>query len=222
MRPFKNLTYANVVSTLALFLALSGGVVFAASKIGTKSIERNAVTTGKIAPRSVTGKRIALNTVRSKLIAPQAVGSEQIASQAVGPDKQKFPVYFVTSPTGGSAPVSGGPDPYPLEDATWTQDPGQVNVVFGGATATLAYDGSGSGSCQVYFDIRINGQQVGGGQIETDSTSPVEVNGSLGAQPNIDPLTSQQNELAVQLGSNGDCESGSTVDSSRFRVLDFG
>ena len=222
MRPFKNLTYANVVSTLALFLALSGGVVFAASKIGTKSIERNAVTTGKIAPRSVTGKRIALNTVRSKLIAPQAVGSEQIASQAVGPDKQKFPVYFVTSPTGGSAPVSGGPDPYPLEDATWTQDPGQVNVVFGGATATLAYDGSGSGSCQVYFDIRINGQQVGGGQIETDSTSPVEVNGSLGAQPNIDPLTSQQNELTVQLGSNGDCESGSTIDSSRFRVLDFG
>jgi hypothetical protein len=222
LRPLRNLTYANAVSTVALFLALSGGIAFAASKIGTRSIERDAVTTSRIAPRAVTGKRLALDAVRSKQIAPRAVGSSQIASEAVGPGEQKFPVYFVGSPTGGSAQISGGTDPYPLDDSSWTQNPGEINVVFGAATATLAYDGSGSGSCQVYFDIRINDEQAGGGEIQTDSTSPVEVNGSLGAEPSIDPLTSQQNELTVQVGSNGDCQSGSTIDSSRFRVLDFG
>ena len=44
------LTYANVVSTIALILAIGGGAAFAASKIGTREIKANAVTTGKIAP----------------------------------------------------------------------------------------------------------------------------------------------------------------------------
>ena len=44
------LTYANVVSTIALVFALGGGAAFAASQIGTQQIAANAVTTGKIAP----------------------------------------------------------------------------------------------------------------------------------------------------------------------------
>ena len=41
------LTYANVVASLALFLALSGGVVYAAGKIGANQLKANSVTTGK-------------------------------------------------------------------------------------------------------------------------------------------------------------------------------
>lgn len=216
------LTYANVVSTIALILAIGGGAAFAASKIGTREIKANAVTTGKIAPGSVTSKRLARQAVRTKNLAARSVNSAQIAKDAVGHGKMKFPVYFVKSPTGGSAQVTTSPSPYPLDDATWTQNPGAINVIFGAATATLAYDGSGSGSCQVYFDVRLNGQQVGGGQLQTDSLTPAEIDQSIGAQTEIDPLTSEQNVMTVQTGSNGDCTGESTIDSTRFRVLDFG
>ncbi|MEZ5073500.1 MAG: hypothetical protein R2691_01520 [Solirubrobacterales bacterium] len=226
------LTYANVVSTVALFLALSGGVVYAAAKIGSHSIKRNAVTTpkirrdavttSKIKPRAVTPRRLALNSVKEKQLAPRAVDSAAITKGAVTPGKLAFPVRYVAEPTGGSAAVPAGFEDYPIAGGSWQQHPGQINVLFGAATATLAYDGSGAGACEIYFDIRINGEQVGGGNLRTDSTSPAEVTGSVGAQPTIDPETTVTNELTMRIGSNGACTSGSTIDSTRFRVLDFG
>lgn len=218
----RRLTYANVVSTVALFLALSGGAVFAASKIGSHSIKRNAVTTPKIKPRAVTSKRLALNSVKETQLAPRAVDSAAIGKGAVTPGKLAFPVHYVAEPSGGSAAVPAGSADYPIDNGGWQQHPGQINVVFGAATATLAYDGSGSGACEVYFDIRVNGQQVGGGNLRTDSTSPAELSTSLGAQPAIDPETTVSNELTMRIGSNGDCTPAATIDSSRFRVLDFG
>jgi hypothetical protein len=47
------LSYANVVSTLALFLALSGGAVYAAGKIGSDDIAANAIKSKQIAPGAV-------------------------------------------------------------------------------------------------------------------------------------------------------------------------
>jgi len=74
----------------------------------------------------------------------------------------------------------------------------------------------------VFFDIRLNGQQVGGGQISTGSTTQEEATASLGAQPTVDPETLTDVEMTIQVGSNGDCEDGSTIDSSRFKILNFG
>lgn len=208
----QRLTYANVVSTLALFLALTGGVVYAASKIRTKDINSHAVT----------AKKLASDAVKNGKLADAAVGNAEVKDDSIEPSKLTFPVFYVASPSGGSQDVTGGPDPYPIADNQWTQGPGQINVVFGEATGTLAYDGSGSGFCQVFFDIRIDGQQLGGGQIETESTTPEQVSQSLGAQPEIGPESPEQRELTAQVGSNGDCEPGSTIDSARFEVLDFG
>lgn len=47
------LSYANVVATLALFLALAGGTAFAAvqlskESVGTKHLKKNSVTSGKV------------------------------------------------------------------------------------------------------------------------------------------------------------------------------
>ena len=52
-RPRPRLTYANVIATLALFLALGGGAAFAAStlgknSVGGKQLKRNAVTGAKV------------------------------------------------------------------------------------------------------------------------------------------------------------------------------
>jgi hypothetical protein len=74
----KRLTYANVMSSIAVFLVLGGGAAFAADQLGknsvgskqlkksavtTAKIKRNAVTTAKIRNRAVTGAKINLATL---------------------------------------------------------------------------------------------------------------------------------------------------------------
>jgi hypothetical protein len=236
------LTYANIVATLALFLALGGGAAYAASKVHSDDIARNAVKpanlaagsvrTSKVFKRAITSGKLAVGAVRSNQIAdgavsPQqiadgAIGSKQIGNAAVAPSNLQFPVFNVASPAGGSAPVTTGPDPYPIANDTWSQNPGEINVIFGSATATLTYDGSGAGSCRVFFDVRLNGQQVGGGEVSTESTTAQRVEQSIGAQPQIDPVAPATNHLSARTQSNGACAPGSTVDGARFRVLDFG
>lgn len=236
------LTYANIVSTLALFLALGGGAAYAASKVSSGDLAPGAVHTSDVFKRAITSGKLAVGAVRSnqvvdgaisskqladgaigaKQIANAAIGSKQIGAAAVAPSNLEFPVFYAASPKGGSTPVTEGPDPYPLSDSTWTQNPGQIEVVFGAANATLAYDGSGSGSCQLFFEINLNGQQVGGGQFSTGSTSLEQIEQTVGAQPQIDPVAPVTNHLTARTGSNGDCTPDSTIDSTRFRVLDFG
>jgi hypothetical protein len=52
------LTYANVVSTIALALAVGGGTAYAASKIGTQNIRYHAVTGSKVATNAVTAAKV--------------------------------------------------------------------------------------------------------------------------------------------------------------------
>jgi hypothetical protein len=75
----RRLTYANVVATLALFLALSGGVVWAAGKIGAKNLRANAVTAGKIKRNAVTNAKIRGNAVTAAKIKAGAVAFTKLA-----------------------------------------------------------------------------------------------------------------------------------------------
>jgi hypothetical protein len=92
------LSYSNVVATAALFLALSGGVAYAASTLGkgsvtapnlaanavtSRSIAKNAVKAKNLAANAVQSKKIAKNAVKSKNIAPNAVQSKNLAANAV-------------------------------------------------------------------------------------------------------------------------------------------
>jgi hypothetical protein len=76
----KRLSYANVVATMALFLALSGGVVWAAGKVGTKSLRANAVTAGKIKRNAVTNAKIRGNAVTAAKIQAGAVDFVKLAA----------------------------------------------------------------------------------------------------------------------------------------------
>lgn len=226
------LTYANIVSTSALFLALGGGAAYAANEIHSGDIApkavkssdlaAGAVRTSNVFKRAIVSGKLAVGAVRSNQIADGVVGSQQIGTSAVAPSNLEFPVFYAASPHGGSAAITPGPDPYPIADETWNQKPGEINVVFGAAAATLAYDESGQGSCRVFFEVNLNGQQVGGGEVSTNSTTPQRVEQNIGAQPQIDPTAPITNRLTVRVGSNGACTPGSRVDSARFRVLVFG
>src|SRR4029450_2372284 len=58
-RARRRLSYANVVSTLALIVALAGGTVYAASTIGPKQIKKGAVRSRQIKDRQVKRQDIA-------------------------------------------------------------------------------------------------------------------------------------------------------------------
>jgi hypothetical protein len=77
---------ALLVAMIALFVSI-GGVGYAASKIDTSDIKREAVTKPKIAKRAVSTNRIADNAVKEKKINSQAVTTDKIADQAVTTDK---------------------------------------------------------------------------------------------------------------------------------------
>lgn len=64
----KRITYANVMSSLAVFLVLGGATAFAANQlgknsVGSKQIKKNAVSGAKLKKSSVTGAKIAKNAV---------------------------------------------------------------------------------------------------------------------------------------------------------------
>jgi hypothetical protein len=190
--------------------------------VHTSNVFKRAITSGKLAVGAVHSNQVVDGAIGSKQLANNAVGTKQIGTAAVAPSNLEFPVFYAASPKGGSVPVTGGPAAYPLADSTWTQNPGQIEVVFGAAVATVAYDGSGPGSCQVSFEVFLNGQQVGGGGLSTSSTSLEPIEQSIGAQPQIDPVAPVTNHLTLQTDSNGACTPNSAIDSARFRVLDFG
>jgi hypothetical protein len=80
----RRLTYANVIASLALFLALGGGAVYAAShkanKVGTGKLKQNAVTAGKIKANAVTQTKIRNNAVTNAKLRQGAVNLEKIAA----------------------------------------------------------------------------------------------------------------------------------------------
>jgi hypothetical protein len=215
------LTYANVVATLALFLSLAGGAVYAANKIRTNDIARNAVKRAKIAPNAVRAGKIAKQAVVRNRIRDNAITSAQVKARSIEPSDLAFPVSFVATQLGGSLPVSGS-FTYPLVNNTWTQQPGQVNLVIGRIQATLAWDGVGGGSCDVSADLQLNGQSFGGGQFaQVTSTSPTPVVSPAIGLPPGDPDVATPRELTLNFFASN-CAAGSTIDRVRLRVLEFG
>jgi hypothetical protein len=86
----KRLTYANVMSSIAVFLVVGGGAAFAAlgkNTVGTAQLKRNAVKVGKLAPEAVKAGKLAKNAVPTNRLRDNAVSNEKIANGAVTTDK---------------------------------------------------------------------------------------------------------------------------------------
>jgi hypothetical protein len=86
------LTYANVMSSLAVFLVLGGATAFAASNlaknsVGPKQLKANAVTTAKIKKGAVTALKLGGGAVGGGALANGAVSADKIANGAVTGDK---------------------------------------------------------------------------------------------------------------------------------------
>jgi hypothetical protein len=80
------LTYANVIATLALFVALGGGAIAASTlgknSVGPKQLKKNAVTTAKIKNKAVTGAKIKPGTITGTQINAATLGTVPSANLA--------------------------------------------------------------------------------------------------------------------------------------------
>jgi hypothetical protein len=89
----KRLTYANAMSSIAVFLLLGGAGALAASKkgsavprnsVGTKQLKTNAVSTEKIKPEAITKQKLRTAAVITAKIADSAVTSSKLQDGAIG------------------------------------------------------------------------------------------------------------------------------------------
>lgn len=76
------LTYANVMSSIAVFLVLGGATAFAASKIGSNQLKSNSVTTGKIKKEAVTTAKIKKDAVTGAKVKESSLGEVPSAANA--------------------------------------------------------------------------------------------------------------------------------------------
>ena len=83
----KRITYANVMSSIAVFLVLGGASAYAAKKIGSNEIKGNSITTGKIKKEAVTKAKLKKASVDSSKLADGAVTTSKLANDAVTGDK---------------------------------------------------------------------------------------------------------------------------------------
>jgi hypothetical protein len=141
------LSYANVVATLALFLALGGGAVWAAGKIKSNQIGKGQVK----------NKNLAKNAVKAKNIAKNAVVTAKLKNGAVNFNKLAAGTNVVASATAG--PISAKQEGFvnvPLSNpVSVTPVEGQVLQLHIGAQATLKENGGET--CQVIVFPLVNG-----------------------------------------------------------------
>jgi len=88
----KRFTYANVMSSIAVFLVLGGATALAAghlgkNTVGAKQLKANAVTQAKIKKAAVTAAKLKANAVGATAIQNNAVTSAKIANGAITGEK---------------------------------------------------------------------------------------------------------------------------------------
>jgi hypothetical protein len=88
----KRLTYANVMSTIAVFFVIGGASALAANElaknsVGTPQLKGNAVTTGKIKKEAVAAAKIKNGAVIESKLGAAAVTNSKLADNAVNSSK---------------------------------------------------------------------------------------------------------------------------------------
>lgn len=100
--PRPQLNYANVIATIALFVALGGAAVAAGlpkksvgsqqlkpGAVTTKALHSKAVTAGKLGPKAVTAGKLGANAVLPGNLGNGIISTEKISDQAVNAAKIK-------------------------------------------------------------------------------------------------------------------------------------
>jgi hypothetical protein len=205
----RRLTFANVTSGLALFIAL-GGTGYAAAtladdSVGTYQIRYHGVTNTDIAPNAVRAWQVSKDAVGSSEIRPSAVKAWEIATDAVGGSEIR------KNAVGADEIADGSVEPVDLSTATKAAlIPGRAAVTKAGAAAggnakTVA-PGATPGTYTMTFDRDVSACQysatlatVKAGAAAADAPGPGSITVAPGgANTQVDVKT-----FAEDAGSHG-------------------
>jgi len=138
----KRITFANVTSFLALFVALSAGsyaaVKLPANSVGSKQIKAKAVTSAKLGSKAVTSPKVAANAINGSNVAANALDGSKVKDGSLsGSDINLTTLGKV--PSAASADTAGSAAIARLKAATGvgtSRANTSGNVPFDSATAT--------------------------------------------------------------------------------------
>jgi hypothetical protein len=235
----RKLTYANVVATLALFLAVSGGAVWAASQLGknavkSKNIARNAVKSVDIATSAVKTRNLAANAVKSAKIAANGVTNSDLAKEAVTRAKLKTGTLAglqvadaqAASVPGLTTEALGAGTPVPLSGTTTFAPAAGKSYELLAELRGNPTDANGAegGGCFAGVQIYVNGEPTSfvGIFANANGEAPFAVNGVGNASTGVGLLSSGQRQT-ISAGSFGDPNCGAgTSGALRITVVELG
>lgn len=180
----KRLTYANVMSSIAVFLLLGGATALAAGKlgknsVGTKQLKNNAVTTAKIKNNAVTGAKIKNGTITGTKINLGTLGTVPSAANAAN------------ATNAGNANTVGGRN---VKEIFSKLAPGTgPTVIFSGAGFNIVASCSGSGDPSIELDPQTTESDDAAMGTGTDNTATEHpfFNREQGNEPNSMSLTEE-------------------------------
>jgi len=162
----RRLTYANVMSTIAVFLVVGGATAFAAlgkNTVGSKQLKKNAVTTAKIKNNAVTTAKIKAGSVTAGKLGDGSVSVTKLADASITEGKlangaitegklannavtgakinaSSTPFSQVVYEARGNATVAlpnGGGGVYPLSNGSYTQAANRDDSYMGALDVTF-------------------------------------------------------------------------------------
>jgi hypothetical protein len=214
------LTYANVVATLALFLALTGGAVWAASKINGKQIKKNSIPGNRIKKKSVTNNQIKKQTLTNNRIKP---GTIQRTALAPG----TLPGVIVadasaTNLPGATTESPPGPTPFALTgNASFVPVAGKAyqlsSEVVGNPVPTS------SGSCGVGVQVYVNGIPIQFVEIfGNEAPPPFDSKFPEGSYTSSLLNESGTQTITTKVFGDEDCGAGTVLERFRTVVVELG
>lgn len=228
----RNLSYANVMSSIAVFLVLGGATAFAAGKIGPHRLKANAVTTPKIKANAVTTRKIKKNAVTTAKIKDKAIRNEKLDDNAVTAAKiangsvTGAKIDAATTPFGrivqearGSS-TKGLPEAmvtvYPLQANAYTQPAGRDDTYIGQIEVVIP--DSCTGARKVTAGLLVDsvdpaapteGEFIASRTLVDTGTEPLTARLSIGPAASFQPAKATAHSL--YLAAVASCETGGGV-----------
>jgi hypothetical protein len=224
----QRLTYANVMSSIAVFLILGGATAIAANQlaknsVGKKQLKANSVTTAKIKKNAVTTAKLKGKSVTTAKLKDGAVTNPKLGPGAVNFANIAAGTSLVASASGGPVAVNTASPtltPIPLNGTTsFTPTAGVMNQLNIEARGNLIR--SGTTSCSVSVIPYVNGKafMVSSGflVLSSDSntpseTNPIPIDSEAGPVGLGQPGVAQQ--VSVKVSNNPACTANSEVSVS--------
>lgn len=232
----QRLTYANVVSTLALVLVVGGATAIAARvpkhSVGPHQLKSNSVTTTKIKANAITTRKIKKNAVTAVKIKDKAIKNEKLEDNAVTTAKiangsvTSAKIDAATMPFGRivqearasstKALPNGTLTVYPLQSSTYTQPAGRDDTYIGQLEVVIPT--SCTGMRKITAGLLVDpidptaataAELVAPRTIEDTGTDPLTARISIGPAASFQPAKATAHSL--YLAAVADCETGSGV-----------